>query len=189
MTHIRLVQPPFEQLDIDRLSMPAEAPMPKSSGSRALFAFSVLLTAANLAGLAYTAVLVKKLSDFSGEIDKVAQFEQRVSARLETFNDGIHAQFDRLNASLAGDAPASSSGKQRPFYHVSARLLDNALQPQGYEHLSTLTPLNQGGDGAPAAGLVYNQAGFGGNAGSSTRIANFIRTETPDGKVIYRTME
>jgi hypothetical protein len=189
MTHIRLVQPPFEQVDIERLSMPAETPRPKSSGSRALFAFSVVLTAANLAALAYTAVLVKKLSDFSGEIDKVSQFEQRVSARLEAFNDGIHAQFDRLNANLTGEASSvSTAGKRRPFYQVSARLLDNALQPQSYQHLSTLTPLGHVVGGAPS-GLVEVQAGFGGNAGSSTRIANFIRTETPDGKVIYRTME
>ena len=185
MTHIRLVQPPFEQIDVERLSMPAKAARPRSSGMRAVFAVSVLLTVANLAGLAYMAVLVKKLSDFSGEINKVAQFEQRMSARLETFNDGIHAQFDRLNATLTGDAPAS--GKQRPFYHVSARLLDSALQPHGYERLSTLTPLNQGGGGVASAGSVYNQGGIGG--ATSTRIANFIRTETPDGKVVYRTME
>lgn len=61
MTHIRLVQPPFEQIDVERLSMPAEAPRPRSSGMRAVFAVSVLLTVANLAGLAYMAVLVKKL--------------------------------------------------------------------------------------------------------------------------------
>jgi hypothetical protein len=189
MTHIRLVQPPREHLDIEQPPIPTETPKRKSSGVRALFAFSVLLTAANLAGIAYTAILMKQMSDFSSEIAKVSQFEQRISQRLETFNDGIHAQFDRLNAGLGGNAfPAPSSRQGRPFYHVPARLLDSALQPQSYQHLSTLTPLSHDGGGLVAS-PGNDQAGFHDNAASSTRIANFIRTETPDGKVIYRTVE
>jgi hypothetical protein len=186
MTHVRLVQPSFARVNVERLPVPPDTrSKEKLSGGQALFVLSALLTAANFAGIAYMTVLVRQLSDFSSKIDHISQFEQRISERLEIFNDGIHAQFDKLNANLAGDTRSAATSKRRQFYHVSSRLLDNALMPPTYRYLSTFGSSPHSGGGNT---IEDNPSGFGGDA-SSMRIANFVRTELPNGKIVYRAAE
>jgi hypothetical protein len=191
MTHIRLVQSSFERVNVEQLPVPPDTPSRKKlSGIRALFVLSALLTAANFAGIAYMTVLVRQLSDFSSKIDYISQFEQRISERLETFNDGIHAQFDKLNANLTGDLHSAATSKRRQFYHVSSRLLDNALTPPNYRYLSAFGSSPYGeGDNAAEDNPLADRAGFGGSAASSMRIANFVRTELPNGKIVYKAAE
>jgi len=188
MTHVRLVHPSFERADLEHPPVLPGAPSKKTlSGVPVLFVLSALLTAANFAGVAYITVLMAQLSDFSSRMD---QFEQRVSERLETFNDGIHAQFDKLNSNLTGDTHPAATLSRRQFYHVSSRLLDNALMPPGYRYLSAFDSSAYGGGYSPAEdNPVGDRTGFGNGSASSVRIANFVRTELPNGKIVYRAAE
>lgn len=191
MTHIRLVQPSFERVNVEQSPDPRDTTSKKKlSGVRTLFALSALLTAANFAGIAYITVLVRQLSDFSSKIDHISQFEQRISERLETFNDGIHAQFDKLNANLTGDTRSAATWRRRQFYHVSSRLMDNAVTPPNYRYLSTFSASPYGGGDNTAGGNpLGDRAGSGDSTSSSMRIANFVRTELPNGKIVYRAAE
>ena len=171
MTQIRLVRPP----EIRLVATPPEI----ATGRRpvpffyALVGVALLLTVANGVGLAYMAATLARMSNFSDELAGAAGFEKRISERLENFNDGMHAQFDKLSAHL--DESRSEPGATSPR---QARL------PATLEAAAGTTGLGRAAMGDRQNGLAVDRVAPG-KFRTVTRTAGFVRTQTPDGKVFY----
>lgn len=192
MTHIRSTS---EKLPL-RLRLPRCAPKPEG-----FLGFGRKATVAGIIGLAmltgvnlWAAIRVQSsAADMAAVQERLGQlsaFEERLTAKLDTVNNGVHGQFDRLNATLASRIEGTETQISRVESAVGAvrRTIDErqlAMPTPDATEVAAIEPMGK----LPRVirKSAKNSSAPEPQASAPPQLSSsYVRVESPDGKVTYR---